>query len=50
MGKDDVVLLGIYPTIRAAVAARVKYWKDRERKPARSRAVSRLREFPFDHA
>jgi hypothetical protein len=26
----DLVLLGVYPTIRAAVAARAKYWKAKD--------------------
>jgi hypothetical protein len=33
-GKPDLVLLGVYPTIRAAVAARTKYWKVKERRAA----------------
>jgi hypothetical protein len=28
--ENDLVLLGAYPTIRAAVAARDKYWKAKE--------------------
>lgn len=27
--ERDLKLLGIYPTIRAAVAARAKYWRER---------------------
>jgi hypothetical protein len=30
--EKDLVLLGVYPTIRAAVAARAKYWTAKERK------------------
>jgi hypothetical protein len=29
--RKGFVLLGVYPTIRAAVAARAKYWKAKER-------------------
>jgi hypothetical protein len=29
--EEDLVRLGTYATKRAAIAARVKYWKDRER-------------------
>ena len=29
--KKDLVLLGVYATKRAAVAARLKYWKAKER-------------------
>jgi hypothetical protein len=29
--ERELVLLGIYPTKRAAVAARAKYWKAKER-------------------
>lgn len=32
MGKDEPVLLGTYPSIRAAVAARAQYWKAKERR------------------
>jgi hypothetical protein len=32
--ERDFVLLGVYPTIRAAVAARAKYWKAKERRAA----------------
>jgi hypothetical protein len=31
MGKNDLVLLGAYATIREAAAARAKYWKAKER-------------------
>jgi hypothetical protein len=34
MGEDDIVLLGVYPTIRAAVAARARYWRAKERRAA----------------
>jgi hypothetical protein len=33
--KGDLILLGIYPTIRAAATARAKYWKAHEVKPTR---------------
>jgi hypothetical protein len=33
-GKPDLISLGVYPTIRAAVAARAKYWKAKERQAA----------------
>lgn len=29
--ERDLVLLGVYPTKRAAIAARAQYWNDRER-------------------
>jgi hypothetical protein len=29
--EKDLVLLGVYSTIRAAVAARAKYWKAKQR-------------------
>ena len=29
--ERDLVLLGVYPTVRAAAAARAKYWKAKER-------------------
>jgi hypothetical protein len=32
--KPDLILLGVYSTKRAAIAARAKYWKTRERKAA----------------
>jgi len=32
--EKDLVLLGVYPTIRAAVAARAKYWKVKARRAA----------------
>jgi hypothetical protein len=32
--ERDLVLLGVYPTKRAAVAARAKYWKSPQGKPA----------------
>ena len=31
-GKKTLTRLGVYPTIRAAVAARAKYWKNHERR------------------
>jgi hypothetical protein len=33
-GKPDLILLGVYATKRAAVAARAKYWKAKERSRA----------------
>jgi hypothetical protein len=33
-GKPDLILLGTYPTIRAAVAARVQYWRNHKKRRA----------------
>jgi hypothetical protein len=30
MGEDDLVLLGVYASVRAAVAARAKYWRAKQ--------------------
>jgi hypothetical protein len=36
--ENDLISLGTYATKRAAIAARAKYWKARERKPTRHSA------------
>jgi hypothetical protein len=33
-GKPELIPLGTYPTIAAAVAARTKYWRNHRRKAA----------------